>query len=285
MIVNEILEGSNDQKRIYEEIDITPEMAKEILDADTYNNRPLSKTNVNFLVKEMEIGNWLFDGSPIRFNQNNELIDGRHRLTALVKANKTYKFSVIRGLDNESFKVMDTGDKRDGADMLAIAGVKNYCQTAAVIKTIFGFRKNLFSHNRSTIRTLSNADILEYYDLLGEEGNIDGSITFGLHYYKKYAICNATTLSSFHYLFSLINKEDADIFIHKLSSGEMLEANSPIAILRNKLIRKKMDKEFDLTQTSVNAYIVMAWNKFRCGEKCKRLTLPEKVSDYNFNIL
>lgn len=275
-----------DGRRYHSEIvEITPKMAKSILDSDNFNNRPISKVNVKSLVREMTNGNWLFDGSPIRFNDKGQLMDGRHRLSAIVTSGKTFKFNILRGLDTETFKSMDTGRPRSVSDTFAISGIINSNTASSIVKFIFGFRNNIYSLNRSSTRTLSNTEILDYYDLLNEEGNIDNSVSFTKYLQSKSGLGNTTTFGGFHYLFSLINKDDADTFITKLCTGEMLERNSPINVLRNKLIKFKSDSEFRLTQLQLNAYMVMAWNRFRNGEKCKNLILPADTKDYDFNIL
>ena len=149
-------------------IEIMPAMAKSILEKDTFNNRPISKDHVRGLVKEMVSGNWLFDWSPIRFNDKGQLLDGRHRLTAIVASGKTFKFNVISGLDTETFKSMDTGRKREGSDILSISGVNNAKAAAAAIKFVYGFTNNVHGANRDPKRTLSNSDLLHYYDVLNE---------------------------------------------------------------------------------------------------------------------
>jgi hypothetical protein len=265
---------------------ITPEIATYIMENDNYNNRPISKINVKFLVNEMTRGNWRFDGAPIRFDDKNNLLDGRHRLNAIIESGLSFEFLVITGLSENSFKVMDTGRKRTGSDILSIAAIKNASLVASTVKFIYGFNNGLHSANRNSNRTLSNTELLEHYHILNEDGSLDNSVHIGKSESQKSKLINPTTVAGFHYLFSKINVEDANTFIKKLCTGEMLEGTSPIFVLRTKLI-KVNDKKNDLklTQQKLNALMVLAWNKFRTGEKCRVLKLPESSNDYTFDMI
>jgi hypothetical protein len=266
-------------------VEITPEIAKGILAADNFNNRPVNIINVKNLAKAMDRGDWVFDGSPIRFNDRGQLLDGRHRLSAIVLSGKTFKFLVLRDLDTETFKTMDTGRLRTGSDVFSIAGISNARNAASIVKFIYCFRNSLHSANRNSNRRLSNSELLDYYDDLNEEGNIDGSISFAKYHHSKTRLGNLPTFAGFHYLFSLINKEDADTFINKLCTGVMLEGNSPINTLRNKLITISTEKNTISTSAIIHANIILAWNKFRRSEKCLKLVLPMDVNSYNYDIL
>lgn len=116
---------------------ITPEMAKKFLQMNT-NNRPLSKRHVDVLAAAMERGEWQVTGESIKISEANTLLDGQHRLTAIVKAGVSVKMVVVEGLPVESFHVIDTGSKPRGtADVMAIGGEKNplvFSAAARIVK-------------------------------------------------------------------------------------------------------------------------------------------------------
>lgn len=106
------------------EEEISPKLAAQYLQQNRFN-RPLSRGVIADYVAAMVAGEWLLNGESIKFDREGWLVDGQHRLAAILKSNRTIPFVVIRGLDPEVFKTLDTGKKRSAGDVLAIKGVKN----------------------------------------------------------------------------------------------------------------------------------------------------------------
>lgn len=91
------------QKEIITEVmDINPLQATQFLLSNTAN-RKLSKSRVDNLANQMLSDKWEFNGDTIRISVTGVLLDGQHRLSALVKANKTLKFIVVKNLPDEVF--------------------------------------------------------------------------------------------------------------------------------------------------------------------------------------
>ena len=119
---------------------ITPVVATEMLKKNL-NNRKVSENHVRFLAEEMRNGNWLFDGQPLRFDEDNVLIDGQHRLNAIIKSQTSQNLLIVTGLKKESFKVMDTGKNRNAADALSINGEQYYSTIASCAKVYYNAKK------------------------------------------------------------------------------------------------------------------------------------------------
>jgi hypothetical protein len=119
----------------YTEELIGPELARKYL-ATNAGNRPRSRGVVWDYVGAMISGEWLFNGEAIKFDRDGKLVDGQHRLDAVIKSGKEILFLVIRGLDPEVFKTIDTGKKRSAGDVLAIRGVKNPNSVGAAMRLV-----------------------------------------------------------------------------------------------------------------------------------------------------
>lgn len=98
---------------------ITPYRASEYLKANTHN-RTLRKTYVEDLAREMRAGHWGLSHQGIAFNCDGTLLDGQHRLHAVVRANKPVHMVVTRGVPSETRVVMDTHAKRTASDALSL---------------------------------------------------------------------------------------------------------------------------------------------------------------------
>lgn len=103
---------------------ITPAVAKGYL-ADNRSNRPLSFRTVDGYAAAMRRGDWLLNGEAVKFDADGKLVDGQHRLAAVLRSDIACEFVVIRGLSPDVFKTLDTGRNRTASDVLSIAKVPN----------------------------------------------------------------------------------------------------------------------------------------------------------------
>ena len=95
---------------------ITPETAMRILEeSSSFVNRKVKRTHVAALAEAMRSGHWKNVGDPIRIDSDGRVIDGQHRLLALVEANATLEFVVISGLPAESAHYIDIGIPRSAS--------------------------------------------------------------------------------------------------------------------------------------------------------------------------
>lgn len=107
-------------------ITITPEMATSFLERNT-KNRPVRKSVVNFLKNSILRGEWLITHQGIAFDEHGTLIDGQHRLLAIVSANTPVEAMVTWGIQRDAFSVIDTITPRKISDLL---GISSYCGQA-----------------------------------------------------------------------------------------------------------------------------------------------------------
>lgn len=94
---------------------VTPETARRWLGQNTASNRNISKRTVEAYAREMTAGNWKLTHQGIAFNQSGELVDGQHRLHAIVLANVPVTFKVTTGLALEYNSPIDFGYGRSAA--------------------------------------------------------------------------------------------------------------------------------------------------------------------------
>jgi len=97
-------------------IRVSPLLAKQWLSKNLENNRNLSIRYSQNLANLMKKGEWKL-GEPIKFDKHGKLIDGQHRLQAVIIANLSVEFLVIYGYDTESAQVLDRGKTRSLSDI------------------------------------------------------------------------------------------------------------------------------------------------------------------------
>lgn len=123
---------------------ITPAEASEILAKHNTKNRRPNKNHVKALALCMQCGMWRFNGDPIRFDALGNLMDGQHRLMAQELSQETITYIIIRGLDPECFKAIDTEAKsRSLVDMLYIDNIKDCHNVSSIVNRYFGLSNGL----------------------------------------------------------------------------------------------------------------------------------------------
>lgn len=98
-------------------IDVTPEMAKDMLTHNTHN-RDISNCVVEQYAKDMREGRWVLSNDCITFDDNDVLTNGQQRLTAVVKSNTTQPFYISIGVSQNPN--LDRGCTRKSNDNLKL---------------------------------------------------------------------------------------------------------------------------------------------------------------------
>lgn len=249
---------------------INKEIAQVLLE-NNINNRKANKDHINALAIHMKEGNWKSSGDPIRISKTGRLLDGQHRLMAIVKSDTSNEFVVISELEDEVFDVIDTGKNRNAADMLKISNISNGNTIAGIIKLVIAYEKELsLLGAASTHQKQFNAPfkVLERYNtdpLHWQETHRNAS-----RYYEKSKLLYPSEYGLLYHIFSKIKRSDAEEFLEKLSAGIDLKENDPILLLRNRLIEYKSNK-FRVSFKLKLGLIFIAWNHYRKGNELKML--------------
>lgn len=111
---------------------VTPELAALYL-ANQERNRTVTQAYVKRIADDILNGRWQEEGDPLKFSEQGKLIDGQHRLNAVIEADKPQKFVVVRGYKKDSMAVLDIGKARSAAHVGQITGLDmNQTHTACI---------------------------------------------------------------------------------------------------------------------------------------------------------
>ncbi|WP_313133220.1 hypothetical protein [Anaerocolumna sp.] len=140
------------------EIEINPKMAQEMLNYNTCN-RPLSKNIVTKYARMMKRDEWYLSHQAIAFAENESgqlvLVDGQHRLEAVIQSGISVKFSVIYNAVQTPY--IDTARNRTFIDNLNI-----YNKTSRYTKTMMGILNLITSINK--IKNITQTDRQQFCD-------------------------------------------------------------------------------------------------------------------------
>ncbi len=100
---------------------VTPEMAAEWLTRNS-SNRPMRRNTVEHYARQMVAGEWQLTHQGICFDAHGSLVDGQHRLTAIVNAGIPVRM-LVSAMDTEATAMglaLDIGALRSYSDVLQI---------------------------------------------------------------------------------------------------------------------------------------------------------------------
>lgn len=250
---------------------VTPFIAAAYLERNT-SNRRMSYHRVEALAEAMRRGEWVFNGDSIRFSDDGTLLDGQHRLSAVVKSGTTQNFLVVRGLPKKVFATIDTGAARSASDVIGLAGVKNQAVASSGARMYLNWKRNGSPAEPGTKYRLSNTQILEFCysnDLLERAA----SYVAGNGFLKKFM---SPSVACFAYLaFSDASEGLATSFLDEVSNKKEIFADSPAFLLREKLLEMSGAK-MKTTKIDKSALVFKAFRSWRSGRKIKMLKVATK---------
>jgi len=257
---------------------ISPRQAEKMLAMNTGNFRPISKIRTTLYAQEMASGNWDCNGESIKMN-GNELIDGQHRLEAIIESGIPITSVVVRGLESDG-RTIDRGQPRSMAQWLSHKGIKNGSAMPGLVRCCIGYEEGLWGRQTSRSYTIPDSEIYRFIE--SHEPRLQEVIQV----VSKSRPLIAGTLSGAVLFYGSEQIEDIAAnptvrwFFDRLTDGKMLDEDDAVFHLRNRLIKHSPFTK--IPSFIKRSYMVIAWNKTVRGESCTshqmtlRMTGPNK---------
>lgn len=248
---------------------VDAEMAKRWL---THNvrNRPIRQTVVAKYKADMRAGRWLMAGDPIRFNVDGDLVDGQHRLSAMVEIPElALPFLVIRGLPVDAQSVMDQGIKRSAGDQLDLIGVPNSKAVAASVKTLLIWEGGLLFRDTKLQHAISSPQIERWVAEHPKDMEFFQSVLGD----AKRNEAPPSVAGAVAVVLGRIDPEGTATFLRMLSRGSGTEGH-PIATLDRRL-RKLRNDRTKFPDRDYIALFIQSWNAWRGGRRITQFPRPK----------
>lgn len=170
-----LIDNDSNSNLIFSFEDVSPELAKKYLETNHLDQRSISNRAVSQYAADMKKGLWTAgNGEAIKISCEGTLIDGQHRMKAIVNSGLTVKMLICRGVFEDNMATIDNGKPRNIGDMLEIKfggdGSFNKGHIASSIRLLHGFETQRKSVNDVTLKTavnnkkLSNSEALIYFN-------------------------------------------------------------------------------------------------------------------------
>lgn len=270
---------------------ITPAIAEEML-KNNQSNRPIKTSQIAYLIDEILSGRWVTTGQAITF-VGKTLVDGQHRLKAVIAAGKAITSCVIRfpttANSKQIFLVTDRGVPRTFKDILAMQGESNIIALTTVLLTLERYYRAVdaagpnaqtipyTSQTRGANGTIHHKDthtvkkpLQHIKDLLEQYPYARAAAAFGTKMHKERPqVLVQGQWGLLHAIYTSIDENTALTFLTLLSTGENLSRQSPVLQLRERMLSIRSDKTRitgAIGMEVILAYCNAAWNAYRTDQ-------------------
>lgn len=237
---------------------VTPVLAAEWLRLNT-KNRNLNARLVNDYARDIANGKWVYNGEAIKRAADGTLLDGQHRLAAIVQSGTTLELLVVEGLDASAQDTMDSGRKRTTADVFSIHGETNVNVLASIARRVW-----LWDAGNLKFASTQRPSTAELKDVVDKYPSLRRSADIGTRTNHAYRPASATVSGTVHHIVSQIPDAQADVaeFFARMANGADLSNGHPILTLRNRLLRDKSAAKNVPFHQGVGLFF-RAWNAYR----------------------
>lgn len=247
---------------------ITSETAARYLATNTDANRRLRKAVVTRYCDRLTRG-WSLTGDTIKFDTAGKMIDGQHRLSAIIKSGIGMETVVIRGLSPEVFVAIDTGSIRTIGNVLYIAGMAKHHEAtlASAINTVYWHGLGLVNFrgmdsDQALEWATANPDIVEWCKKVIDMPTCS--------VYRPWLAQLAGVL----FMASRENPKLTEEFLQQFAME--LPSHRTVQLCRDAVIGKKFNRH---PEPKVN-FLVRAWNAFLNNETPKFLKVDPRNLRY-----
>lgn len=245
---------------------ISPQVAHKFLES-MVDNRPVKKRVVDGMVRAMKAGDFPFCADAVRFDDSGQLIDGEHRMRAIIESGTTHTMLVVYGLDPKSRMYMDQGVTRRPADQITLGlKRKNASKLAAVANILI--RWEAAAHLTTNLKPTPN-EVYRYV-----EENV-GLLELAVHHQNELvrgigygtAACAAVFVRAY-----AVDPIFTVRFFEGLTDGVDLVPTQPLHTLRQALITRPRKEHWQPLDTMYA--MVRMFNAERRDETMAKLQFP-----------
>ena len=256
---------------------ITKELATSLL-STMVNNRNVKETSLKRLVQEINGGTWVVNnGETIKINNHGRLVDGQHRLLAVIKTNKPTEMYITFNCDEDSIATVDTGSVRTLANILKINNIKHYSTVGGIVQSesviIKGFPTKDLASNTSHKSFKKILEVVKQksdylYFVCRESDKLN----------KKFPLLSTAFITKYFNVFYKIDVDTCFDFFNKLCKGT--DMDSSIYLFRSIMIKDATKSIKKMSPREKEALFIKCWNHYVDGNELKILRWQPSIQDF-----
>jgi len=227
---------------------ITVDRAEEYLAANR-GNRNIVQAHVAAMARDISNGRWMFNAQPICFSRSGRLLNGQHRLSAVLEAGQPIEVMVMRGLPEEAFETYDKQAKKAPVidEKFDDFGDKALISATAVL--LWRREMKPAGQPNATPTAAEIRDVIQAHpDLMRLRGFARKMVRYG----------RSSALAYAAYRILRDDPRMGEVFLDRLETAANLPAGHMIIRLRDRLIDlRKADQNSQIDE------VLATWEKFR----------------------
>jgi len=253
--------------------EVTPMVAKELLGLNNGNFRKVDKNRVLAYAKAMKNGKWKLNGATIVTN-GTMLLDGQHRLLAVIKSGVTIRSIVVRGLDADAMTI-DRGKPRSIAQWLSHSGYKNCNALASAARLCIAHDNGLWGNTSVQLVNALDSEVVDF--VAANNDNLQASILLS-SVTRQFVPVSVMAAVLFLGTKGCDPRmcDTAVWFVEGLSTGTSLSDDDAVLHLRNRILGQSPGRK--ITVFMKRCLTTIAWNKTVAGDACSSKQLMLKLT-------
>ncbi|WP_066212917.1 hypothetical protein [Arthrobacter woluwensis] len=243
---------------------VTAEIAELWLEQNL-ENRAVSPERVASYALDMTANNWKFTGDPIKFDWDGRLIDGQHRLLAIIRSGCTVRMLIAKGINPTAQTVIDTGKKRTSSHALQMVGYRQAPTIVAAAARI-GLTEEAgkLLNAKSTLLLPTHSEVIGWVE---QNTEIEQWAQLSQKYHRAIAVA-PSPLAYAMYTIIRLNGAEGIRFFDDLYAMKTEGEGDPKATLLKRLRQAVATKE-RISAAQVIFAIYRSWNAVKVGEELK----------------
>lgn len=252
---------------------ITPADAAALLDRNP-GNRKIVAAHVRRYAADITAGKWQINGEAVKIDTEGNLIDGQHRLSAVVEAGVPIVTAVARGLPATVRLTMDQGKKRTMADQFKLRDISYPSVAACAAGHLWRWERG----NPWGARNNYTASVSELLATRDRWPEIAEAASLGKMTSRGFCCgVGAGTWAGAYAVCLALDPDKARSFAEQCRTGAGLLAGSPVLALRSALIGFRASGR-TLTRSHTINWIVLAFFDSIDGRNRRQFRRNHKVA-------
>lgn len=256
-------------------VTITPSMAKSWLDS-TMVQRPLRVRHAEQIKRDIENGKWVLNGDTIKITSNGSVVDGQHRLKAIVLSGIPVSSYVVYNIPLAAFPTINSPSPATYGDRITAQGIPNGRRISALIRKILQYELYGYfhMHNPCFSPTINELDEVRFrhdptggHELLKYliyKKTINGALPESIISFAQYATFYAGGMDALDFWEGVFSGNSKSLTLRSLHE-----------LLVNAAIAKAKDKSSGLPIFCYTAKLIKGWNFYVAGKEVKNIIFKE----------
>lgn len=249
-------------------VNVTPELAAQFLDLNDHN-RNLRWDEIDAAARDIENDAYDLNGETGKFDRNGKMLDGQHRMNAIVKAKKPVEMFLVFGLEPEVQDTVDTGLKRTIGDQLTLAGNYNGVVLGSLARWAIQWQNGTRAKGAAIKPTHR-----EIKGFIKENPIIRDAVEFAISARRDYRSIQVSVWGMSWWLFTgTQGSTEAEEFLNNVIKGADIGTGHPAYELRER-IRRAVEAQQRLNRFEQIALMITAWNAWQDRRHVTTIRLP-----------